>query len=314
MRAETTTKKTLIVKLGALGDVVRTTVLLRAFDGEIYWLSQRNAADLLSSDKISRTFFIDDGGDLAFLKSTNFDLIINLDEDLEALRLIRNLKTKSFVGVFLNGRNRIDYTQDSGYWYDMSLVSKLGKEKADELKKKNRLSVPEILLGMLGKKFSGEEYDIGAKAKKSKGVIGLIDVSSGLWPNKDWHGYAALCPLLEQEGYRTKFLGMRKTVKEHIDDINNCELIVCGDTLGMHIALALKKKVVALFNCTSPYEIHDYGRLKKVTSPLYEEAFYKKERVVEVIHSIPVQDVYRAVMDMLAGDPDRCAKPGRTFA
>ncbi len=35
--------KILIIKLGALGDVVRTTVLLNELDGEIHWLTSQLA-------------------------------------------------------------------------------------------------------------------------------------------------------------------------------------------------------------------------------------------------------------------------------
>jgi hypothetical protein len=44
--------------------------------------------------------------------------------------------------------------------------------------------------------------------------------------------------------------------------------------LALHIALALKKKVVALFTCTSWHEIHGYGRMEKIVSPLLEKYFY----------------------------------------
>lgn len=292
-------KKILIVKLGALGDVVRTTVLLRVLKGDIYWLSQTNAGDLLNSTKIRKIFFIDNRIDIISIKKIKFDLVINLDEDFCVLELLKELQMNRLIGVFLNGSQRCDYTSESRYWFDMSLVSKLGTERADELKKTNRRSVPEILLNMVGKTFSGEEYDIGVRPARAKGIIGLINVSSGLWPNKEWFGYPQLSDRLKKEGYKIMFLEMRKTIKEHIDDINRCELIVCGDTLGMHLALALKKKVVALFNCTSPYEIHGYGRLRKIVSPFYEEAFYKKRRTAQVIHSIPVQEVYETVIKML---------------
>jgi len=46
--------KTLICKKGALGDVVRTTILLRELEGEIYWLSQKSAEPLLRSKKIKK--------------------------------------------------------------------------------------------------------------------------------------------------------------------------------------------------------------------------------------------------------------------
>jgi ADP-heptose:LPS heptosyltransferase len=117
-----------------------------------------------------------------------------------------------------------------------------------------------------------------------------------------WLGYDELYGLLEKEGYNVKFLGLRDIIKEHIEDINNCEIIVCGDTFGMHIALALKKKVVALFNCTPPNEIYSYGRMIKLVSPLYEDYFYKKEPSAEAMSAIPIEHVYTAVKELLKGD------------
>ena len=39
--------KVLIIKLGATGDVVRTTPLLRRLDGQIAWVTERKNAALL---------------------------------------------------------------------------------------------------------------------------------------------------------------------------------------------------------------------------------------------------------------------------
>ena len=38
------------------------------------------------------------------------------------------------------------------------------------------------------------------------------------------------------------------------------DVVVCSDTLGMHLAIALKKKIVVLFGPTCPQEIDLYGR------------------------------------------------------
>jgi len=299
--------KTLIIKLGALGDVVRTTVLLRELEGEIYWLTKKNSEPVLSSKKISRIYFIEDEGSIGELKNMEFDLVINLDEEKEVLELLKQLKFHKLIGVFLGEDNEIYYSPESKYWFDMSKISKFSSVEADQLKKENIISVPQIITEMvLGQgSWKEQEYDIGINEKsleEVKGKIGLINIVTGVWKNKFWTGYNELYDLFEKEGYDVKFLGLRNTIKEHIDDINNCEIIVCGDTFGMHVALALKKKVIALFNCTPPHEIYDYERMIKIVSPLYEDYFYKKELSAEAMSAISVEEVYNAVKEFLKGD------------
>lgn len=41
--------------------------------------------------------------------------------------------------------------------------------------------------------------------------------------------------------------------------INSCKLIISGDSLGLHLAFALKKKAIGLFGSTSPKEVFFYG-------------------------------------------------------
>ena len=51
-----------------------------------------------------------------------------------------------------------------------------------------------------------------------------------------------------------------KNIEEYIEWINSCQLLLTNDSLGLHIALALKKKVVALFGPTAHREVYLYGR------------------------------------------------------
>lgn len=291
--------KTLIIKTAALGDVLRTTILLNEINGEVYWLTRKNASDLLNSHKIKRKIFIEDPQDVKSLSNINFDLVLSLEEDVELLKIVSKIKTKKLIGLFVKD-DKVDYTEQGREWFDMSLSSKYGKEKADLLKKNNRKSHNQMFIEMLGKEFTGQEYDLGYVGKKSSNKnIGIIDRCGKVWPSKNWSGYSELKEMLANEGFNVFNLSERNSIKEHINDINNCELIVCGDTLGMHIALALKKKVVSLFNCTSPYEIYDYKRMTKIVSPLYEKFFYTKELNEELIKSIKVRDVFDAVKKLI---------------
>ncbi|MAH03901.1 hypothetical protein CMI39_03905 [Candidatus Pacearchaeota archaeon] len=293
--------KILIVKLGALGDVVRTTVLLSELTGEIHWLSKTNSKDLLNSLKISKKYFIENNKDLLKLQDEYFDLVISLDEEKEVLEIVKKIKTKRLIGIYLDSNGDINYTKESSYWFDMSLSSKFGKKRADELKYENTKSVSQILIEMIGKKWIGQEYDFGIipeRFEKVRNKIGLIKVCTGIWPNKAWKGYEILKEKLEEK-YEVNFLEIKNSLKEHIDEINNCELVVCGDTLGMHIALALKKKLVILFNCTPPQEIYGYNMVIKIISPLLEKYMYKKSRDFEAISAINVGNVYNAVIKNL---------------
>ena len=155
--------KNLIIKLGALGDVVRTTVLLGELEGEVHWLSKKNARPLLKSSKIFRSYFVEDYEDIKRLKELEYSLIISLDEEINTLKILKDIKTKKLIGAYLNNSCAIDYTPDSAHWFDMSMVSKFGKQRADELKQMNEKSVPVILINMLRKEFHGQEYDIGIK-------------------------------------------------------------------------------------------------------------------------------------------------------
>jgi ADP-heptose:LPS heptosyltransferase len=72
----------LIVKLGATGDVVRTTPLLRRLDGPVSWITaESNLALLQGIDREMRCASWEDRNRVA---DTAYDLVINLEDDRES--------------------------------------------------------------------------------------------------------------------------------------------------------------------------------------------------------------------------------------
>jgi hypothetical protein len=67
----------------------------------------------------------------------------------------------------------------------------------------------------------------------------------------------------------------------------------------MHFALGLGIPCVTLFNCTSPWEIHDYGIQTKIVSPLLERFFYQRGFDPAATIAITLDEVYDAVMKKL---------------
>ena len=58
--------------------------------------------------------------------------------------------------------------------------------------------------------------------------------------------------------------GSNNSLLEFAGFISMMDVVVSSDTLAMHLAIALKKKVVALFGPTCPQEIDLYGRGLKI--------------------------------------------------
>lgn len=95
----------------------------------------------------------------------------------------------------------------------------------------------------------------------------------------------------------------RNELRQYMEEIDQCAIILSGDTLAMHISIAYEIPCIAIFNCTSPHEIYDYGILKKILSPLLHQAFYKRERFDEIINSIAIQQVYKEVKKEILNMP-----------
>ncbi|MBI4004247.1 MAG: glycosyltransferase family 9 protein [Candidatus Omnitrophica bacterium] len=286
--------KLLLIKTGALGDVVRTTPLLHVLDAEVTWVTASNAFPLLRHNpRIARVVDIERAD---VVSGREYDLVVSLDEDPRAADLATRVMKQALVGVYRAGFGTT-YTDSAREWFDMSLISQLGKAKADELKFQNQKTYQEFIFSMIGKAFCGEEYllPVPVTTRPVPQLVGLEARAGDRWPMKRWNGYEALAAQLEVEGYRVKYLEQRERLEDYIDDINECDYLVCGDTLAMHVGLALRKKVVALFTCTSPQEIYGYGRMTKVVSPMLREDFYSRKPDHGAVNGISVEQVQRII-------------------
>lgn len=293
----------LIIKLGAMGDVVRTTPLLRILGQDIYWVTKKESMPLLPDNSRFIKGIIDIDKAEESLSKINFNLVLSLDDDFRGARLAAILNKNKIIGSFLDSEGKLKYTDSAVEWFDMGLISNLGKEKADELKKNNTRTYQEIIFQMMGREFKDEEYILNFKKqnnyeKRRKILVGIEGRADKRWPTKNWNGYEQLGELLARDGFDVEFFRQRDTIRQYINDISECELVITGDTLALHIALALRIKVVAIFTCTSPTEIHDYGRMVKIVSPLWKEAFYSREYIREAVDAVSLDSVYKAVVSL----------------
>jgi len=282
----------LIIKLGALGDVIRTTPLLHRLKREfpharITWLTQY--PEVVPS-LVDRTLPFSLAS-IVTLRSIHFDIIYNLDKDPEACALTDQLHGHVKRGFIL--RDGV-----------VAPLDPAGEQKYltgvfDDVSKANTKSYPQEIFEICGFTFQGERYildrpdtpgrrwNISAKKK----VIGLNTGCGGrwtsrLWPEKSW---VTLARTLKRKGYEVILLGgeleHRKNLslakksgaryfghfplQEFIGLVDRCDLVVTGVTMATHIAIGLGKKLVLFNNIFNKheFELYDQGTLIEPERP-----------------------------------------------
>jgi len=291
--------RVLIVKLGAAGDVLRTTAILGSIQemypqSHITWICGRRSYSLiLHNPLIDRPLLLSEES-LVLLDCEQFDLCVNFDLAPEATALEGRVQATAHKGF---GR-RTDgtvfaYDPPGETWLEMSLW--------DDRKKANRLTYQAHMRRILGApetnhpimalvlpEMAQKSRTFAAKYRLQDAhpIIGLNVGAGDRWQHKKWtvEGFAELAQRIDRElegrivilygpaDYRraqevmaaitVPFVdaGLRASMMEFIAYLSLCDLVVTSDTFGLHAALGLGKRVVCLVGPTSAQELELYGQ------------------------------------------------------
>jgi len=248
-----------VSRVSSLGDVLRTTVLLHKFkDDYVTWATDEKAEPLLKENPYIKCILIWDVATALRLQHEYYDIIINLEKVAGICALATHMSAKQKYGFcFID--NKVDY------FYGSECVLKLVNNR--EEKKVHGKKWQEFLFEMIGKKYNGEEYILRIPGNKSTDAglqyhVGLNFRVGSKWPTKAW-------PKKYWDSLRTMLIAKKfywadqpeeTNLEDYIKWINRCKVIVTNDSLGLHIALALRKKVIVLCGPTNTDEIDMYGR------------------------------------------------------
>jgi heptosyltransferase-2 len=203
----------LMIKTGALGDVLRTTALLPGIHArhpaaELTWVTAGAALDLVRRHPlVAHAFAVEPraGEELARLGERlarrRWDWVISLDDEESLCRFASLIPAERLSGAHFDAaRGARAYSPDSAPWFDMGLLSVFGKAEADRRKAANTRSHPEILCSMLGLSVGEpalppdpESEARVARWSRERGlsgpsgdgpVIGLNTGAGGRWPSK----------------------------------------------------------------------------------------------------------------------------------
>lgn len=277
-------KRILIIKLGAIGDVIRTTPLLRKIratypQAKVTWLTHTPA--ILPKNEIEEILKFDLAA-ILYLQHTTFDILYNLDKDKEACALHDSIAAEKKFG----------YTLQNGVAFPSNTLAdhKYLTGIFDQVSLTNKKSYVEEIFELCGWQFNFEEYIFDTHQDKgftwpldqSKQIIGLNTGCGDRWTTRLWSDekWLELIYLLQQENFNVVLLGGEQEdarnkrlseatnalylgyfkLEQFINLMYQMDVIVTQVTMAMHIAIALRKKMVLLNNIFNPYEFELYGR------------------------------------------------------
>src|SRR5262249_21835830 len=102
---------TLIIKLGATGDVVRTTPLLHRLTGQITWLTAAKNTPLLRGLKRNLRCLAWEERDRAL--DAHYDLAINLEDTLDVAEFLKTVRCGEIFGAYVDANGSFCYTENS---------------------------------------------------------------------------------------------------------------------------------------------------------------------------------------------------------
>ncbi len=277
-----TEEKILIIKLGAIGDVIRTTPLLQAVKSKypkskIFWLTHSPSVIPDTVDVILK--FNQEG--ITYLENVDFDIVFNLDKDKEACALAVKISSKVKKGFLL--KDGVPFPADS------AAEQKFFTGLFDDVNQANKKNYLEEIFEICGFKYSGEKYILSPfdeysdswNLDKTKNIVGLNTGCGGRWTSRLWadENWITLASSLIKRNYEVVFLGgsqedeknkmfAEKTggkylghfhLEKFINLVNQCDLVVTAVTMAMHITIGLNKKIVLFNNIFNPNEFELFG-------------------------------------------------------
>ncbi len=208
------TFRILIVKLAAVGDVLRTTSILPAlkkkYEGaEITWVTKASAAPLLKDNPYIDRVFVTEGNYIEYLRNEKFDLGICLDADPHSATIHSIAECKERLGFVADDAGRVKPVDERAHeWWLMGLN--------DEKKKANRRTYQEIMYEICGldlptappqmamngstEQFAKDFLEKNNSLKKFKKILGINTGGGGRWQYKKWtfEGYVGFIELMKK--------------------------------------------------------------------------------------------------------------------
>lgn len=294
-------KKILIINLDAMGAVIQTTAMLPAIKrkypkSHISWITLKNAYRLLDNNPFIDSVYVWESESWLILQQMDFDVVYSIDKTKRSCAFANTLKAKEKLGFGLNKNGQIvPLNKEANYFYLLGLDDELkfrkntkpGTQIAQEaMKLKFKRDDYVLNLSNDEKKYC-EWYKIGHGLNGGDLIVGFNTGCSYLYPNKkmtiEQHVHL-INRLYGMPGIRLALVGGHEDTERNAEIVRKvgdkvlntpttegvrrgicyediCDLIITGDSFGMHVAIGLKKFVIVWFglSCWSEIDLYDRG-------------------------------------------------------
>lgn len=326
----------LIVHLGALGAVVRSTSLLKAIKRKypgamITWVTDAPAHHLLKNHPGIDRVLTTQESDLLQLSALQFEVALVIDKSLKAAGVVQRTTVDHVVGFNINPKNGaiVPATEAAKELWSLGLSNQ--KKFFENTKPETQLMIEALELGP----FKRDDYWLplteseNAEAKQrrvqwqqnKKHILGLNTGCSPVIPykklsipfhrqiieriQKDFPDTSIV--LLggpedtERNQQIAKDLNVISTATESglrdgLISVAACDTVITGDSLGMHMAIAQQKQVVAWFGPTCAHEIDLYDRGVKILTQAPCSPCWKRtcEKSIMCYDQVSLEEVVNA--------------------
>ena len=331
-------KKILIVNLDAMGAVVQTTAMLPAIKrkyptSHISWITLKNAYRLLDNNPYLDAVYVWEPENWMILQQMQFDILFQTDKTKRSCAFGNTIQAKEKLGFGLNKNGQIvPLNKEAHYSYILGLDDDLKFRKNEKygthiLQESLRLDYQRddyvLHLSEEEKKYCSA-YKKEHRLDEGDVIVGFNTGCSYLYPNKkmtiDQHvelinrlydmpniklvlvggpeDTDRNAEIVRRVGNKVHSTPTNEGVRRGICYENICDVMITGDSFGMHVAIGLKKYVIAWFglSCWSEIDLYDRG-LKLVPAGLHCAPCWKKQCPYD-LECIQMIDLERIVMEV----------------
>ncbi len=308
-------------------------------DSHITWVTLKNAEPLLRHNPLINRLMVLDASTLPALQFLKFDLLLAVDKSLEAGALSELIEAREKRGFGLSSSGVIrPFNREAHYQYQVGLDDEL-KFRINEKPETQQITESMALKWKRDPYVfcftDQEKQEIERRkdelSKGTKAVIGYNTGCSLLYPYKKltvdksisliqaWRQSFPDCVVALYGGPEdeSRQAAMKKAF-EHDEKVVNtptrgglrsgvmwldtADLVFSGCSLGMHIAIALKKPTIAWFGVSCIQEVDLYDRGIKIQSPVACSPCWKKtcHEDPKCFDQVPVEEIVSATEKLLS--------------
>lgn len=269
----------------------------------IYWITMPGADKILLYNPLIDKTFIWTDEQRMILKQIEFDYVMNADKSDYACAFANEVKARKKLGFLLNNDGKI-IPANEGAMYSFILGNDDQKKFRENIRSGvdiiHEVFDLEYKKDPYVFNLSAEEKEFISTYKKdikfddTKTYVGFNTGCSNLFPNKKMtieQHVKLIINLVKEKNLTLVLLGGKEdtdrneTIMEMLNDnvrskvistpttlglrrgacfMDICDIVITGDSFGMHMAIGLKKYVIAWFGLSCAAEIELYGKGEKL--------------------------------------------------